>query len=442
MAWRAQPHEAFLGLVLRSAVGSVLAGSVYLAGVTGRAQPAPPLAAAPWMPDQAPLAPWRCYEPRTLDVRLLRPRVKLDYLSSRSDGNILNAVGLPCRGATNRTSCDAAILKADAGRAPHGSYLLGTRGDSVHTWAGPEELLALVGRIDDVPTATAYLRSKQIEPMMCQIQQVADGFLFGIRETKEVKWHSRSSESVSGTERRVHLSPDGTLTVRWTGTFHEIVDNGVIEGRRPPGLMSSRPRSGGLGAHFARAARNEAASVHAFTILAAELRAHGAPAELAHRCEAAADDEVRHAEQTSRLARRFGHEPLSVALASVPQRSLSELAFDNAVEGCVHETYAALLAVYQAHCAEDPQVAAELATIAKDETRHATLSWDIDIWLRSRLASALQAAVVRAQREAVHGLINTRHLVEDERERRQAGLPSHAHCRHMIDAVTPHLWLA
>jgi hypothetical protein len=442
MAWRAQPHEAFLGLVLRGAVGSVLAGSVYSTAVTGRAQVAPRSAAAASKPDEAPIALWPCNEERPLDVHLLRPRVKLDYLSSRSDGRIWNAVGLPCRGATDRMSCDAAILKADGARAPQGSYLLGTRGDSVLTWAGPEEFLALVGRIEDVPTATEYLRSKQIKHLMCPIQQAAGGFLFETRERNEVKAYNESYDIESGIRRRVHLSPDGTLTVRWTGAYHEIVNNGIIEGRRPPGLMSCGPRGGGLGAHFARSARNEAASVHAFTILAAELRSHRAPAELARRCEAAADDEVRHAEQTSRLARRFGHEPLCVSLTSVPLRCLSELAFDNAVEGCVHETYAALIAVYQARCAEDPAVAAELSTIAKDETLHATLSWDIDVWLRSRLTSALQAAVARAQREAVDGLVHTRHLVEDERGRRLAGLPSHAHCRQMIDAVTPHLWSA
>lgn len=441
MAWRARPDEALLGPVLRSAVGSVLAGAVvYSAAVTG-AQTAPTPVAAASKPDRAPaVVLWPCADTRVIDAHLIRPRVKLDYLSSRIDGRVWHAVGLPCRGAKDRTACDAAILKADHARTPGGSYLLGTRGDSVLTWAGPEELLALVGRLEDPGTALEYLRSKQIESLLCPIQQVADGFLFQTRKTEKVEPHSTWYDKVSGTERGGHLAPDGTLSIRWTRPFEMVVRNGVIEGRRPPGLVRSATNSSGLGAHFARAARDEAASVHAFTILAAELRAHGAPSELARGCDAAADDEVRHADQMSRLARRFGCEPLRVALASVPLRSLNELAFDNAVEGCVHETYAALIAMYQARCAEDPEVAAELSTIAEDETRHATLSWAIDVWLRPRLTTALQSAVERAQRAAVAGLVHTRHWVEDERERRLAGLPSQAHSRRMIEVVTPHLW--
>jgi hypothetical protein len=58
-----------------------------------------------------------------------------------------------------------------------------------------------------------------------------------------------------------------------------------------------------------------------------------------------------------------------------PARSLEELAVENAVEGCVRETYGALTAIWQARTAKDPSVAAAVRRIARDETRHAALSW-------------------------------------------------------------------
>lgn len=442
MAWRAQPNEAFLRLVFRSAVGSVLAGSVYVAAAPGGAQPAPTPAATAAELDTSPIGQRPCDPQQPIDVHLLHPRVKLDYLSSRSGGRIGQAVGLPCRGAADRDSCDAAIAKADAARSGRGHYLLGTSGNRVLTWDDADEFLALVGRLEDAQAATDFLRMKRIANLMCPVQQIADGFLVDTRETTQTKSYDSWFDVERGMTRRLHLSENGKLTVLWSRPFERKVRNGAIDGRRPPGLVSAGPRVGSVGAHFARAAMHEAASVRAFTILAAELRAHGASAQLVRRCEDAAHDEVRHAEQMSRLARRFGHQPLHATIESVPLRSLSELAFDNAVEGCVHETYAALLAVYQARCARDPAVATELSLIADDETRHAMLSWDIDRWLRPRLTSELQTAVHRAQLEAAADLRNVRDLIEDEGERRLAGLPSRAHSHQLIESLSAQLWAA
>jgi hypothetical protein len=444
VAVRATPNETFLRLAFRGAVGSALAGSIYVAALPGSAQTVPRPGVTP-KPDIVPVGERRCDPYPPLDVHLLRPQIPLDYLSSRSDARIWNAVGLPCRGATDRKACDAAIAAADGAMAGRGPYLLGTRGDHVLSWAGPEEWLALVGRIEDVRTATEFLRVKCIEHTTA-VQQVADGFQFEIRETKSVRQSGAWHDIATGNERGMQLSRDGKLTVLWTRPFERRVRNAVIEGRRPPGLLSKGPRAASLGAHFARAAMHEAASIHAFTILAAELRALDAPAELAERCDAAAIDEVRHAKQMSRLARRFGHSPERAVVAPVPLRGAGHLALDNAVEGCVHETYAALIAVYQARCAEDPAVAEELSMIADDETRHAALSWDIDAWLRPQLARELQAAVARTQRQAVDDLRNIAELseepLENEHERRLAGLPGRAHCRQMIDSLAPQLWTA
>jgi hypothetical protein len=190
-------------------------------------------------------------------------------------------------------------------------------------------------------------------------------------------------------------------------------------GRRPPGL-----RSRGQGSWLARAAHLEAASVPAFVHLARELVAHGAPA-LSRLAVAAARDEVRHARVVGGLARRGGGAaPTPAEVGATPLRELEALAIDNAVEGCVGETFAALIATRQARAAADPAVRAAYASIADDETRHAALSLAIDRWARRRLDAAARRRVAAARAEAIAGLAAAPELTDaalglpDPRQRR------------------------
>jgi hypothetical protein len=64
-------------------------------------------------------------------------------------------------------------------------------------------------------------------------------------------------------------------------------------------------------------------------------------------------DEVRHARDVQVLARDFGAETVWAQVKQTALRSLLEIALDNAREGCVRETFGALLATYQAASAED-----------------------------------------------------------------------------------------
>jgi hypothetical protein len=178
-------------------------------------------------------------------------------------------------------------------------------------------------------------------------------------------------------------------------------------GRRPSSLLESGPvaSTGPLGDHFARAARLEAASVRAFRVLARELVSHGAPAPLVRAARRSAREEIRHARSAGRLARRFGAVPVRARYgASRPVRSLEDVALENAIEGCVRETYGAAVAWWQAERAHDPQIAREMRRIARDETRHAQLSWDIAGWAEPRLSRAAQARVARARSQAIAAL--------------------------------------
>lgn len=132
---------------------------------------------------------------------------------------------------------------------------------------------------------------------------------------------------------------------------------------------------------------------------------------------------MRHAAQTSRLARRFGGELRAVAVAPKRTRTPFEIARENAVEGCVRETYGALVAAWQARTAKDPFVRATLAQIAADEARHAELAWSVARWLEPRLDAADRAAIDEARRAAIEELRSELKATPDAEVVRVAGVP-------------------
>ncbi len=175
-------------------------------------------------------------------------------------------------------------------------------------------------------------------------------------------------------------------------------------GRRPPGLVP--PSAGAEGAdaeglYWARTAYLEAASVAAFRQLAEELEHHGAPRSLVRRARAAVKDEQRHARLCRREAERRGCRPARPKIRKQALRDLLAIGVDNAVEGCVKETYAALALLYRAKVASVPREAALFTSIARDETRHAQLSWDLDAWIRTRLTTEAVERLDEARSEAL-----------------------------------------
>jgi len=207
-------------------------------------------------------------------------------------------------------------------------------------------------------------------------------------------------------------------------------------GRRPEGLVAASParRGDGVGAVLADVARLEAASVHAFRRLGAELASMRAPRSLVRAASRSARDEVRHARVMSRLARRHGAVPAPVTLSRRPRaRSLEAFATENAVEGCVRECFGALVATRQASHARDPELARAMGGIARDETRHAALAWKIAGWLEPRLSAPARA---RAGRAIVGALTALRREVESTPAdlARALGLPAGREGAALVDA--------
>ena len=220
-------------------------------------------------------------------------------------------------------------------------------------------------------------------------------------------------------------------------------DKCTISGRRPAGLVRHR-RAGAanaLGRFFATASHLEAASVVAFEGLAGDLRRLGAPAELVRAARRSAEDEVRHARETARLARRHGAEP--PALRVVPGRrvrSMAAVAVENAVEGCVRETFGALVAAWQAAHAEDPRIARTMACIAADETRHAALAWAIARWMEPRLDARSRRAVLAARRAAVRTLLRETSGQLPSVLVARAGLPTAPRAAALLEELQSALW--
>ena len=135
-----------------------------------------------------------------------------------------------------------------------------------------------------------------------------------------------------------------------------------------------------------------------------------------------------------------GGEPPEPRVERRRARARGRIAVENAVEGCVRETFGALVAAWQAAHAGDPEIAATMARIADDETRHAALAWAIAAWLEPRLERRAQRAVGAARRRAVESLLREVRSPMPPELVAQAGLPTAACAGRMLDALRNVLW--
>jgi hypothetical protein len=332
----------------------------------------------------------------------LTPSQPFDAVEQRracaaSATEVLDSFGASCSAG----ACAAAVAGADAERVAELAsttlacviYWVAMRGDEL-IFAGtqPElvQLLLPIDTLDEARLALAYPCARAW----------SDGNGFSILST-------RTEGECFETYRHDDLwrvAADGQVTQLDQATTRT---NGVCVGRRPHGLRDARGSRGAsaLGEHFAQSAELEAASVVAFLELARSLRAHGAPASLVRRARHAARDEIRHARTMTRFARRFGAEPHPRRIDAPAHTSLEALATENAVEGCVVETWGALVGSVQAREAASAAVRATMRRIAADETRHAALSWDLACWFDSKLDPDARARVAAARRRAALRLL-------------------------------------
>lgn len=237
-------------------------------------------------------------------------------------------------------------------------------------------------------------------------------------------------------------STTNTYCYATSGPGARLICNACPGGRRPavyaPGALDDVATL--EGAFFARLAELEAVSIEAFRGLADELVAHGAGKDLLSRVEAARSDEVRHAALVGELAHEAGCEvPGGHHASPAVPRELAVIALENAVEGCVRETYGALVAMFIARRATTPRVREIFSGIARDEANHAALSWDLHRWLDARLDASSQAAVRAAMLEAAREL---RREVAHGTSPRSLGVPGGQEAERLVDELARELWAA
>ena len=213
--------------------------------------------------------------------------------------------------------------------------------------------------------------------------------------------------SFCSVSRAGHAAADmATLTCSVLG-LHRVLAHPPGNGGRRPEYFASigvRPLRVGPGARWARTSPASPAWRRAASRPSARCATSSSPTARRRRLVRAASravrDEMRHVRQTSALARRFGEEPIApIPPPPRPLRSLAAIARENALEGCVRETFSALECAWQAVRSADPVVRATMARIARDEMRHLALSWEVHRWALSRLDRAQREAIRTAQHE-------------------------------------------
>ncbi len=211
-------------------------------------------------------------------------------------------------------------------------------------------------------------------------------------------------------------------------------------GRRPEGFRAPPSRSQTIGDLLADAALLERASVDAFAHMVNELTYHNAPQSLIARSKEAKRDEVRHAKVMATLAKAHGSSPPQYRGLRQRLRPLKEIAIENMVEGCIRETYGALIALHQGRNAKDKAIANAMSTIAKDELSHAALSWDVHQWIMTELSDDDARALQAAAQEAIAKLKQEAHARVPAERAIQAGLPSAATAVHFLDEMDRAIW--
>lgn len=213
-----------------------------------------------------------------------------------------------------------------------------------------------------------------------------------------------------------------------------------IEGRRPEGYVEPIVDATVAG-WLAHAADLERVSIDAFQILQRELAFHGAPAALVAEAARAEADEIRHARMMGNLAVREGASLAPVAVVHRAPRALLEIALENAVEGCIRETYGAVVAGYQAEHASRVDVRKLMTSIYRDETAHAELAWSVHEWLMGKLSRDERAQVELAMHEAIAELAASAAVPVPWEQQDRLGLPASDDARKLVRGLRVHLFM-
>jgi hypothetical protein len=329
--------------------------------------------------------------------------------------------GLPAAPSDAGPADGGGVPAADSGGPPLSEVLPVVTIDYI------DELIEFLGRID-TPNEAALVMFANGRPVGCAMEQEGEDYI------ARGSWQI-SDCPITQQAFELRVTPEGTISQVAVG---EPISSGACAGRRPDGLCVARRVTGSAASAewLAHTAHLEAAAVVAFALLESDLAALGAPESLLCRVRRAAREEMVHAELVGQLATARGAEPQPVVMRSRGERTVLEIALENAVEGCVRECWGALCALYQAQAAQSADVRAVWNDIALDELDHAQLSRDVADWLNTRLTPEERFEVEAARTAAIVAL--RRELDADVAPSlvTELGLPGRTTALEQFDALT------
>ena len=173
-----------------------------------------------------------------------------------------------------------------------------------------------------------------------------------------------------------------------------------------------------LAGTWMRRSEAEYLAVSTFSVLAIDLVAAMAPADVLSLCLRAGIDEVRHAEMCLRMAQIYSGEqrlptPAMSSLPDDPQRPKLHQALANTMlVSCVSETYATTVLAETRDLTVDPVAQAVLTSIYSDEVMHARLGWS---YLRHSIENGGQGVIEAAAEMLPRALRGVANIVERER---------------------------
>ncbi len=173
-----------------------------------------------------------------------------------------------------------------------------------------------------------------------------------------------------------------------------------------------------LAATWMRRSEAEYLAVSTFSVLAIDLVAAMAPADVISLCLRAGIDEVRHAELCLRMAAIYGSgqqlpPPAMSSLPDDPARDKLHQALANTMlVSCVSETYATTVLSATRDLTVDPTAQAVLTAIYSDEVMHARLGWS---YLRHAIGVGGQGVIDAAAEMLPRALRGVATVVERER---------------------------
>jgi hypothetical protein len=173
-----------------------------------------------------------------------------------------------------------------------------------------------------------------------------------------------------------------------------------------------------LAGTWMRRSEAEYLAVSTFSVLAIDLVAAMAPADVISLCLRAGIDEVRHAEMCMRMVEIYSGErklppPGMSSLPDDPGRPKLHQALANTMlVSCVSETYATTVLAATRDLTIDPTAQAVLTAIYSDEVMHARLGWS---YLRYSIELGGQGVIDAAAQMLPRALRGVANVVERER---------------------------